>query len=155
MKRLHKRPLRPIEAGYEYIRTHFREDVSVAALAKRAGFCTAQFIELFHRFYGLTPKQYITLLRLNRAKLLLAVSDLSACEIAAHCGYEDTYYFYKLFRRRFGVTPTAYRRRLKKEASSYICDGSECSLDKARAACYNKAVTLPDGCAVWCRKVLP
>lgn len=113
MKRLHKRVSRPIEAGYGYIRAHFREEISVAALAARTGYSTAQFIDCFRRAYGLTPKQYVTLLRLSRARLLLSVSDLTACEIAEHCGYEDPYYFYKLFRRRFGVTPTVYRLRIK------------------------------------------
>ncbi len=120
MRRLHKRPMRPIEAGYEYIRAHFREEVSVVALARRAGYSTAQFIELFRRFYGATPKKYITLLRLNRARLLLSVSELPACEIAAHCGYEDTYYFYKLFRRRFGETPSAYRKKIRKEVKRNV-----------------------------------
>ena len=115
MKRIHRRPSRVIEAGYEHIRAHFREEVSVAALARRAGYSTAQFIERFRRAYGVTPMRYVTLLRLNRARLLLAVSDLTACEIAAHCGYEDPYYFYKLFRRRFGVTPSGYRQRMKRE----------------------------------------
>ena len=120
MKRIHKRPSRPIEAGYEYIRAHFREEVSVAFLARRAGYSTAQFIERFRRAYGATPKKYITLLRLNRARLLLSVSELSACEIAAHCGYEDTYHFYKLFRRRFGETPTGYRQRLRGREKKHV-----------------------------------
>ena len=120
MKRQYKRMTRPIESGYAYIRAHFREDVSIAALAALAGYSTAQFITLFHRAYGLTPKKYITLLRLNRARLLLSVSDLSACDIAAHCGYEDTYHFYKLFRRRFGETPSAYRQRIGQGGKRHV-----------------------------------
>jgi AraC-like DNA-binding protein len=129
MKRLHKRATRPIEAQYEYICAHFREEVSVAALARRAGYSTAQFIERFRRFYGATPKKYVTLLRLNRARLLLSVSTLSACEIAAHCGYEDTYHFYKLFRRRFGETPTAYRQRIRRGETRDVLDDSQANAD--------------------------
>lgn len=115
MKRKYKRSMCSIEAQYAYICAHFREEIPIAALARRAGYSGAQFITRFRDAYGIAPKKLISTLRLNRARLLLSISDRSACAIAAHCGYDDVYYFYKMFRRRFGVTPIAYRQKIRKE----------------------------------------
>jgi transcriptional regulator GlxA family with amidase domain len=115
MKRIHKRSTYSVEAQYAYMRAHFREEIPIALLARRAGYSSAQFITRFRDAYGVTPKKQVMLWRLNRARMLLAVTDMSACAIATHCGYDDTYYFYKLFHRRFGVTPSEYRQKIRKE----------------------------------------
>lgn len=115
MRRRYKGVPRTIAAQYGYISKHFSEPISVSDMAKRAGFGKEYFIEAFRRSYGVSPKRYMTVCRLNRAKLLLSVSDFSAKQIADKCGFADEFYFYKLFRRRFGETPTAYRERMKEK----------------------------------------
>ena len=115
MKRKYKGIPRTVAAQYGYINEHFAEPLSVAFLARRAGYSAVQFIARFRQFYGTSPKHYIVARRLHRAKVLLLVSDLSAKQIGEKCGFSDEFYFYKLFRRRFGVTPTVYRERLKSE----------------------------------------
>ena len=115
MKKRIGRPPRRLAAQCLHIRKHFCEPIVIAELARRVGCSTAQFIAMFRRFYGTSPKSYITTLRLGRAKLLLILSDLPIFEIAVLCGYTDEFYFYKLFRRRFGMTPTAYRETMREK----------------------------------------
>lgn len=105
-------PLR-LAAQYVYIRRYFCEPISILAMAESMGWTAAHFIGEFRRFYGTTPKDYVTALRLGRAQKLLRESELPVHLIATACGYEDQFYFYKLFRRRFGMTPTAYRERMR------------------------------------------
>lgn len=115
MKRKYKGIPRTVAAQYGYINEHFARPLSVEFLARRAGYSTVQFIARFRHFYGTSPKHYITVRRLQCAKLLLSVSELSAKRIAEKCGFSDEFYFYKLFRRRFGMTPTAYRESMKEK----------------------------------------
>ena len=117
MKKRFKRPPRRLAEQFAYIRGHFCEPISVSELARGAGVSSVQFIAMFRRFYGVSPKNYITMRRLNLAKLLLSLSEYPAFHIANVCGYTNEFYFYRLFRRRFGMTPTAYREKNKKAHS--------------------------------------
>ena len=52
---------------------------------------------------------YLTLVRIDRAKFMLKEYGSSLKEIAAHCGYHDVAYFCRVFRRITKITPTEYR----------------------------------------------
>jgi AraC-like DNA-binding protein len=59
---------------------------------------------------GMSPKEYIIKLRLDRSMELLQCTDLSVGEISDIVGYQDPLYFSKLFKRKLGVSPAAYRK---------------------------------------------
>jgi AraC-like DNA-binding protein len=64
---------------------------------------------LFRR-HGLTRfVDYLTYVRLDRAKYLLRHHNLTVDEVARSCGFADTGYFCRIFKRKLKVTPTAYR----------------------------------------------
>ena len=115
MRKRLTRPPRRLAAQCLYIRKHFCEPIVIEELAGRAGCSTTQFIAMFRRFYGTSPKNYVTSLRLGRAKLLLVLTDWPIFEVSLSCGYMNEFYFYRLFRRRFGITPSAYREKLLRE----------------------------------------
>jgi two-component system response regulator YesN len=70
---------------------------------------------LFKEKTGLNVVDYITFVKIERAKILLEDRSLKNYEIAAKLGYSDEY-FTKLFKRVVGMTPTMYRkRRIKQE----------------------------------------
>ena len=96
--------------SFSYILKHYREPLSVKELARRAGYTEARFILLFCRYFGATPKSYVTYLRLSRARELLKGTSLPVCRIADLCGYEDEFYFSRLFCRYYGCSPVAYRK---------------------------------------------
>lgn len=59
---------------------------------------------------GLNTTSYILLVRLNRAKKLLATSQKPIGEIALDCGFNDFSYFSKSFKKEFGITPSKFQR---------------------------------------------
>jgi AraC family transcriptional regulator len=85
-------------------------NVSLAELADEVRLSPFHFARAFKKATGLPPHRYIVDLRLDRARDLLQLSDLSVADIAAQVGYDDPSYFARLFRKHFDATPAAYRR---------------------------------------------
>ena len=79
-------------------------------LARRLGVSRYHLIRAFRRAYGLTPHQYLTLRRVERAKGLLATSALTVTEICFDVGFQSPGSFSALFRRAVGQAPRAYRQ---------------------------------------------
>lgn len=91
-----------------WMEAHFLED---DCLSRFDGVCDVsirQLQRLFQKHLRVTPKAYITELRLKRAISLLSHTDLTINEIAAECGYDLTATFTKAFRDRFGVVPSKF-----------------------------------------------
>jgi two-component system response regulator YesN len=68
------------------------------------------FCTVFSQEMGITFTEYLTGLRLNRAKELLRTSSLRSSDIAYQVGYNDPHYFSYLFKKNTGLTPRDYRR---------------------------------------------
>ncbi len=66
----------------------------------------------FKAVMGVTFRQYLLRVRLERAKVLLSTSSVSITEVAQVAGFRDLPRFDKLFRRYTGVPPSVYRARL-------------------------------------------
>ena len=81
-----------------------------AAAAVNMGY--SKMRKLFKQYTGLTPGQYITVTRINRAKSLLSNSDMTIGEIAAALRYDNEEYFSTSFKRITGERPTAFRKRM-------------------------------------------
>lgn len=82
--------------------------VDIATIADDLGVSTRQIQRLFRDHIGTTPKQYLQNLRLQRARGLLAETDMSVSEVAFSCGFGTTNYFAKAFRDCYGVTPSGF-----------------------------------------------
>jgi transcriptional regulator GlxA family with amidase domain len=81
--------------------------VSVAELAREAGWSPRHFTARFTRAAGLPPKTFARVLRFQRAKALLAdAGGPSLCEIALDCGYYDQAHLNRDFREFSGRSPT-------------------------------------------------
>jgi AraC family transcriptional regulator len=83
---------------------------SLAELAADVGLSTFHFARAFKASTGLPPHQQLLALRLEKARELLEMSDLTVTEISAEVGYSDPGYLARLFRKHVGATPAAYRR---------------------------------------------
>ncbi len=68
------------------------------------------FIRSFRHYMGMTPMQYITSIRINKARELLKNTDYSIQEISALSGYENPLYFSRIFHKQTGYSPSRYRR---------------------------------------------
>lgn len=83
--------------------------VDLAAVAQKTGLSYVQFLRRFKAFTGMTPMDYVTSLRLQRAKELLTGSTLPVKKIANVCGFENEYYFSNFFKKHTGRSPKAFR----------------------------------------------
>lgn len=103
-----------VRGAIQHIREHFAEPVSIDALIHQSGLSHSSFHRRFLAETGLTPGQYITLLRIEQAKNLLSFTQTPVGEIGALCGYSDHVYFSRIFRQQTGMSPSAYRRMTEK-----------------------------------------
>jgi len=67
----------------------------------------------FRRAFGETPHEFVTRLRMDQAKELLAQTNLSVIDICLQVGFNSLGSFSSLFKRRVGISPGAYRRQLR------------------------------------------
>lgn len=95
-----------------YIDEHLDQPLSVEELAQRAYLSRFHFIRQFQRVVHQTPHQYVMNRRLQRAKELLANSDMPVTEICLAVGFESLGSFSTLFRNVVGWPPSVYRARV-------------------------------------------
>ena len=87
-------------------------DVSLAALASRAGWSPFHLHRAIRRLTGETPKQYTLRLRLDRAAARLATSSDRVLDVALDHGFASHEVFSRAFRRRFARSPEQFRAAL-------------------------------------------
>lgn len=94
----------------EYIDNHFTDvSLSISELAQISGFSEVYFRKLFKLQYHMSPSQYITEMRISKAKQLLEYRFLTLDECAVQIGFLTVQYFCRVFKRITGMTPTEYR----------------------------------------------
>jgi AraC family transcriptional regulator len=92
-----------------FIDGNYNRDLSLAELASAAGMSTFHFSREFKRTTGKAPHQYLMKVRIDRAKMLLAQSEMPLIEVGLQSGFSHQSHFTRLFRRLTGTTPQAYR----------------------------------------------
>jgi AraC-like DNA-binding protein len=93
-----------------YIEVHYREEVTVSAIADSAMISISECLRCFRSTIGTTPIQYLKQYRIQQAARLLKETPEKVSEIASRCGFQDMSYFTKVFREVFGCVPTEYRK---------------------------------------------
>lgn len=85
------------------------KDWKIADLARISGTSSAHFARSFKSAFGVPPHRYLLSLRLERAKRLLAETELAITEIASRCGWRSLGTFGRTFRTVVGQSPGAFR----------------------------------------------
>ncbi len=84
-------------------------------LARRCGLSSYYFIRIFKKVTGQTTHEYLTILRVNKAKELLAFTDNDEHEICAKVGYSELKNMIVNFKRHTGMTPSQFRKQARAE----------------------------------------
>ena len=93
----------------EYVDVHLNENIDLTMLSSVAGLSMHHFAREFKQSAGVTPHQYLTQKRVERAQEMLAQTDLSLSEIAYATGFSDQSHLARHFRHMLGTTPGAFR----------------------------------------------
>lgn len=88
--------------------------IEINHLADLCGVSVDYFRHNFHKHFGMSPKKYISALKISSIKELLLNSSETICAIANKSGYHDTNYFTRFFKKETGYTPSQYRKKYKK-----------------------------------------
>lgn len=94
----------------KYIHSNFQKPLTNEQLAEIEHLSVSQYIELFKKSTGATPRSYIIELRIRNSCDLLQRSDLTVAQIAQAVGYDDPHYFSRIFKSHRGVSPEQYRQ---------------------------------------------
>lgn len=94
----------------ERMRREFAEPLRIAALAQEAGLSLSRFERLMRAVLRVSPRQFLTRLRVEAAAGLLRKSERTLAVIALECGFCDQPTFCRQFKDATGVQPSAYRR---------------------------------------------
>ncbi|PAF30418.1 AraC family transcriptional regulator [Paenibacillus sp. 7516] len=108
-----------IQRTKEYIDEHSNENLTVELLAGMAGLSPKYYVDLFKRRYGMSTTDYISGLRINRAKQFMASTDLRLRDIAHQVGYQDEFYFSRKFKKIVGVSPSVYMNSRRRKIAAY------------------------------------
>jgi PAS domain S-box-containing protein len=115
---------RALSEALSHARTHLDEPLRIGDLAGRTGLSAFQFDQRIRQLFGMSAGQYVTRLRIDRARELLRHSTAPISAIAMECGYADQTAFSRQFRKIVLLSPLKYRTLWKSERSAQPGDGS-------------------------------
>ena len=90
-----------------------KRDFSLSELAAICKMGESYFQKLFKEIYGISPKKYIILLKINHACDLLRLERYTVTRIAELCNFSDVYFFSRQFKEYMGITPTQFVNKYK------------------------------------------
>ncbi|HUX11769.1 MAG TPA: response regulator [Spirochaetia bacterium] len=94
----------------DYIAAHFAEPgLSLTRLCRAISISKSYLSTVFKGHTGMTFVEYLTNIRMERARELLGSSNLKSYEVAEQVGFTDAHYFSLTFRKQTGISPTEYR----------------------------------------------
>ena len=106
-----------LKTAVDFIDQHYMEDdMSLNKAANAANVSANHFSALFSQNMGQTFIEYLTSLRMDKAKEYLRCTGMRSSEIAGEVGYKDAHYFSYLFKKTQGMTPSDYRKAREEKA---------------------------------------
>ena len=101
-----------IARAKEYIQEHQTEDLSLGQVAKAVNTSTFYFCKMFKKVTGINFTDYVSRVRIERARNLLLNPNLRVSEIAFEVGFQSLTHFNRVFKKILGQSPTDYRAQL-------------------------------------------
>jgi AraC-like DNA-binding protein len=114
---MHPQTYRRLARAREFMRHAYSNPVSLPDVAAQANLSPYHFLRVYKRAYGETPHEFLTRLRIERAKTLLAGGSHNVTEACFEIGFSSLGSFSVLFAYRVGVSPSEYRRYARSSIS--------------------------------------
>ena len=95
----------------DYIDRNYKKDISAKDVAGILGYSDVYFSKVFKQLFDDNFINYLTKIRIGRAKLLLKDISFNIKEVGKSVGYADSNYFTKVFKRSVGMSPSEYRSK--------------------------------------------
>lgn len=103
-----------IEDAKKYISANYQRDISLDEISKQLNISPYYFSKLFKEEVGENFIEYVTAMRIGKAKEMLKDIDRSIKEVGICVGYSDPNYFSRIFKKYEGMTPTEFRDSIGK-----------------------------------------
>ena len=104
-----EKSLGAVEAAKTYIQNNYSKDISLDEVSQAVNISPYYFSKIFKEDVGEGFVEYLTKIRMEKAKELLTTTEYSMKEICSMVGYADPNYFSRSFKKNVGVTPTEYK----------------------------------------------
>ena len=95
----------------DYIDRNYKKDISAKDVAGILGYSDVYFSKVFKQLFDDNFINYLTKIRIDRAKVLLKDVSFNIKEVGKSVGYADSNYFTKVFKRSIGISPSEYRSK--------------------------------------------
>jgi AraC-like DNA-binding protein len=98
----------PVYKAVKYMHENCMSPISISQISSDLNMSDANFCQYFKKITGVTPKEYLTNLKLSKAKDM--IRNASVTETAFELGYENISHFIALFKNKYGITPKQYKK---------------------------------------------
>ena len=105
--------IQQMQRAIAYMEAHFFDpDLEISKICA-VGFMSQSSLQRgFHQRFGMSPKAYLSKLRIHRAMELLLSQNQSVKEIAFACGFSDEKFFSRVFKKKYGFSPSQLKKRM-------------------------------------------
>ncbi len=101
-----------VEYAIRYFENNYMNEIYISDLAKTLGIESSYFSKLFKNKIGISPIEYLTKIRVEKAMQLLKFPPFSIKNIASAVGFSDALYFSKKFKQYTGMNPTEFSKTI-------------------------------------------
>lgn len=102
-----------VSLAKDYIRDHYAQEISLQEIAEHVHHNSNYLIRLFKKVEHTTPMDYLNLVRIQQAQMLLASDKFTISQVALMAGFNSTSYFSKIFKKATGATPSEYKAQIQ------------------------------------------
>ena len=114
---MHPQTYRDLREARDFMRHAYWRPVNLPDISAHANLSPYHFLRVYKQAYGETPHEFLTRLRLERAKTLLARGSHNVTEACFEVGFSSLGSFSALFAHRVGLSPSEYRRYARSSVS--------------------------------------